>query len=593
MTYPKRTVTCGELRESDVGKSVVLNAWVANVRDLGGLVFIDARDRYGLTQIVVEPENDPDLAKRVQELKSEYVVWFKGTVRKRSNPNPKIPTGLIEIKLEDFGVINESKLPPFEITDDVELTEETRLKYRYLDLRRPSAQKFLKVRNELYQITHRYFNENGFLEIETPFLMKSTPEGARDFLTPSRINKGTFYALPQSPQIYKQLLMIAGFDKYVQITKCFRDEDLRSDRQPEFTQIDLEMSFADENDVISLLEGFFKRVWKEILGVELSVPFPRISYDDAMAKYGSDKPDARFGMELKDITDLASKSGFNAFASVAKNGGVVCAFNAENCAKYSRKKIDELTEFAKKRGAKGLAWMKYVSGEVKSPIAKFFKDDEIKRILEILEAKDGDLILFAADEKASIAQTVLGALRLEIAKEEGLLEKVADKYSFLWVVDFPLLEYDEERKRNVALHHPFTSPRDEDIPLLETEPLKAKARAYDIVVNGAEIGGGSVRIHKTDVQAKMFAALDMSEEEARDKFGFFLEALEYGTPPHAGIALGLDRIAMSLCGTENIRDVIAFPKTTKGLSLMDGAPSRVADEQLFELGIKVLDKYAK
>ncbi|MFH1050194.1 MAG: aspartate--tRNA ligase [bacterium] len=589
MVFPKRTDTCGELRKEHEKKEVILNGWVAGVRDLGGLIFIDLRDRYGIIQIVIEPENRPDLAERAKELKSEFVIWIKGKVRLRSNPNQNIPTGLIEVLLDEYSILNKSVLPPFEIDDSIELQEETRLKYRYLDLRRPSLQKNLILRNELYQIMHKYYYKNNFIEIETPFFMKSTPEGARDFLVPSRIHKGRFYALPQSPQLYKQILMISGFDRYVQIAKCFRDEDLRADRQPEFTQIDVEMSFINEEDIIKMTEGFFKVLWKETLGIDIQIPFQRMSYKDAMEKYGSDKPDLRFEMKLKDISDIVANCEFKVFTDAVNNGGAVAVLNVKGCAEtYSRKKIDELTEFAKKYGAKGLAWMKLADGQINSPIAKFFKKEELDSIIERTNAKDGDLLLFGSDIWTT-CYTVLGALRLEIAKQTGLIEKAKDKFAFLWVVDFPLFEYDEETKRYIAMHHPFTSPKPEDMQFIDTEPGKVRARAYDIVVNGAEVGGGSIRIHDTEIQQKMFRLLGLSQEEANTKFGFLLDALKYGAPPHGGIALGLDRLVMTLAGTENIRNVIAFPKTTSGLSLMDGSPSAVDEEQLKELGISFVD----
>jgi aspartyl-tRNA synthetase len=587
MIFPKRTKNCGELRKENVGKEVILNGWVARVRDLGGLTFIDMRDRYGITQVVIEPENRPELAERAKEIKSEFVLWIKGKVRLRSNPNKNIPTGLIEVLLDDYGILNKAMLPPFEIDDNIELQEDTRLKYRYLDLRRPSMQKNMMIRNKLYQGAHKYFFENDFIEIETPFFMKSTPEGARDFLVPSRIYKGRFYALPQSPQLYKQILMISGFDRYVQIVKCFRDEDFRADRQPEFTQIDLEMSFVDEDDIMSITEGFMKTLWKEVLDIEIETPFLRMTYKDAMEKYGSDKPDLRFGMELKNISDIVKNSEFKVFSGAVENGGVVAVLNAKGCAAdYSRKKLDELTEFAKKYGAKGLAWMKMQDGQINSPIAKFFNEEELNAIKEKTGLEEGDLLLFGSD-KWTTCYTVLGALRLEIAKQTGIMEQVKDEFNFLWVVDFPLFEYDEELKRNVAMHHPFTSPNMEDIDLLDNDTGKARARAYDVVVNGAEIGGGSIRIHDNDVQQKMFKLLGLSEEEAKTKFGFLLDALKYGAPPHGGIALGLDRLVMILTKTDNIRNVIAFPKTTSGLSLMDGSPSTVDEEQLKELGLKI------
>ncbi|MCL5992470.1 MAG: aspartate--tRNA ligase [Bacteroidetes bacterium] len=588
MNFLKRTDTCGSLRKEDCDKIVILNGWVQTVRDLGGLIFIDLRDRYGITQLVIHPETQSELAERSKEIKSEFVIWAKGKVRMRENPNPNIPTGLIEILLEDFGIISKAELPPFEIVDDIGTSEEIKLKYRFLDLRRHSLQKHFIVRNDVYQVVHKYFNENNFIEVETPFLMKSTPEGARDYLVPSRIYKGRFYALPQSPQLYKQILMMAGFDRYVQIVKCFRDEDLRSDRQPEFTQVDLEMSFIERDDIISMTEGFFARLWKEILDVDVLTPFLRMSYNDAMNRFGSDKPDLRFELELTDISDLVKNSEFKVFSDTVSSGGVVKVLNAKGCAEFSRKKIDELTELAKKYGAKGIAWLKIVDGEINSPIAKFLKEDEIEEIKKLTNCENGDLLLFSSD-KWSRACTILGALRLEIARKTGIIDSVKNKFSFLWVLDFPLLEFDGESGRYAAMHHPFTSPMDEDINLLETEPGIAKAKAYDIVINGAEVGGGSIRIHSREIQEKMFKLLGLSKEEADAKFGFLLEALKYGCPPHGGIALGLDRIVMTLTGTENIRDVIAFPKTTSGLSLMDGAPSNVDEMQLKELGLKIIE----
>ncbi len=587
MNFLKRTMLCGEPRDSHIGKNVILNGWVQNVRNLGGLIFIDLRDRNGLMQLVIEPENQKELAERATELKQEYVIWAKGDIRKREKSNEKMPTGLVEMLVQDYGIINKAELPPFEILNDIETSEEIKLQYRYLDLRRPVLLNKFVVRNKVYQILHQYYYENNFLEVETPVLMKSTPEGARDFLVPSRINKGKFYALPQSPQLYKQILMISGFDRYMQIVKCFRDEDLRSDRQPEFTQVDVEMSFVDIDDVLSMTEGLIKRIWKEVLGIEIENKFKRMTYVEAMSRYGSDKPDLRYDLELKDITEVVKNCGFSVFKDNISNGGNVAVLNAKGCADFSRKKIDELTNLAKKYGAKGLAWMKFENGEINSPIAKFLQENEINEIKNIAHAENGDLLLFVSD-KWTKTYTILGALRIEIAKLSGIYEKIKNDYSFHWVTEFPLFEYDEESNRYVAMHHAFTSPMDEDVELLNTAPDKARAKAYDLVINGAELGGGSIRIHDSKVQQKIFELMNLGPEEIESKFGFFTKALKYGAPPHGGIALGLDRIIMTLCNTDNIRDVIAFPKTTSGLSLMDGCPSAVDIKQLNELSINVI-----
>ncbi|MFN3307218.1 MAG: aspartate--tRNA ligase [Candidatus Kapaibacteriota bacterium] len=586
MHFPKRTVTCGELRIPDEGKNVVLNGWVHSIRDMGGLIFIDLRDRYGITQLVISPETQPELAVRVKKLKSEFVIWAKGTVRRRENPNLKIPTGLVEVLLEDFGILNSSELPPFEISDKVDINEDNRLRYRYLDLRRPTVQKNFIIRNEIYQIIHKYFHEHKFIEIETPFLTKSTPEGARDFLVPSRLHKGKFYALPQSPQLYKQILMIAGFDRYVQIVKCFRDEDLRSDRQPEFTQIDVEMSFIDREDIISITEGLIVRLWQEILNISIEHPFPRLSYHDAMVKYGSDKPDLRYELEIFTLTEHLQGTNFRVFEDAINTGKVIAGVNAKGCANFSRKQIDELVEIAQKYGGKGLIWIKSTDGTLNSPIAKFLSETELETIKTHSKLENGDLLLIVVDEWEK-CYSILGVLRREIAKRNGTLERVRDKFSFLWVVDFPMFEYDSEESRLVAKHHPFTSPIDEDLSILETEPLKVRAKAYDIVVNGEEIGGGSLRNYKYEIQERIFRLLKLSADDINHKFGFLLEALKYGAPPHGGIAIGLDRLVMTLTGTDNIRDVIAFPKTTSGLALMENCPSTVDDKQLSELGISI------
>lgn len=587
MNFLKRTAKCGELNESYVGKELVLNGWVNIKRDLGSLVFIDLRDRYGISQIVIECENNPETAKISLDVKSEYVIAVRGVVRKRENPNPNIPTGMIEVLVSELQIINKAELPPFEIAGENESSEELRLKYRYLDLRRNKIQSKMLLRNEVYKITHDYYYDNGFVEVETPVLMKSTPEGARDFLVPSRINKGKFYALPQSPQIFKQILMISGYDRYMQIVKCFRDEDLRSDRQPEFTQIDIEMSFINQDEIIEVNENFVKTLWKKVLGYEVQTPFSRLSYKDAMSRFGSDKPDQRFEMELVSIKDIVLNSEFAVFKGVIEKNGDIIALNAKNCAGYSRKQIDDLTEYAKKYGAKGLAWIKKQDGEIKSPIAKFLSESEMNAIIEKTKLEENDLVLISSDSWTK-ACTIQGAIRLKIAKDEGILDKLKDVFHFSWVVDFPLFEKDEETGAIYSMHHPFTSPHPDDLDLLEKDHSQARALAHDMVINGHEVGGGSIRIHDSQVQSKMFSLLGLTDEDANDKFGFLLDALKYGAPPHGGIAFGLDRLVMLLGGTDNIRDVIAFPKTTSGLSLMDGSPSLVDNTQLAELGVQLL-----
>ncbi|MEW9083147.1 aspartate--tRNA ligase [Caldanaerobacter subterraneus] len=582
----KRTHMCGELTVDDVGKSVVVMGWVNSRRDHGGLVFIDLRDRTGIVQIVFSEQVSKEVFEKVQSVRSEYVLAVEGEVVKRlpENVNPKIPTGEIEIYAKNLKILSKSETPPFPIEDRSNVSEAVRLKYRYLDLRRPSMQRNLITRFKLTQAVREFLNDNGFIEIETPMLIKSTPEGARDYLVPSRIYPGKFYALPQSPQIFKQLLMIAGFDRYYQIARCLRDEDLRADRQPEFTQIDIEMSFVEVEDVLDINERMIKHVFKKVLDVDLDIPFRRLTYQEAMERFGTDKPDLRFGMELKDLSDILRESEFNVFKNALKNGGSIRGINVKGAASMTRKQLDELVEFAKNFGAKGLLWMQVLEGEVKSPATKFLTEGELNKILERLEAEVGDLLLIVADKDEVVFDT-LGRLRVEMAKRFNLIDE--SKYEFVWVVDFPLLEYDEEEKRYVAKHHPFTSPKDEDIDLLEKEPLKVKAKLYDIILNGIEIGGGGIRISDTELQKRMFKVLGFSEEEAWKEFGFLMEAFKYGAPPHGGIAYGLDRLAMIMTGSDTIRDVIAFPKTQNAVCLMSDAPSRVSEKQLKELHIKM------
>jgi aspartyl-tRNA synthetase len=590
MNFKRRTHTCGELKAANAGEKVVLNGWVDRRRDLGGVIFIGLRDRYGVTQVVFEPEHNQEAHQFGKELRNEFVISVEGTVRKRPKDqvNKEMTTGEVDIIVNKLVILNEAETPPFSIKDEVDAFEDLRLKYRYLDLRRPVLQKTLLLRHRMYQLVRKYFDKNSFVEVETPVLMKSTPEGARDYLVPSRLHKRKFYALPQSPQTYKQLLMVSGFDRYFQIVKCFRDEDQRADRQPEFTQIDVEMSFVDIDDVLEIVEGLMEVLFKDIWNLELQLPIPRFTFDDALERYGSDKPDLRFGLELKTLNSVFENSEFKIFKDSLNSGGIVSALVAPGCAGYSRNQIDNLTAYVKKLGAKGLVWMKANEGGIDSPIAKFLVDDEKQNIIKYLNAKPGDLILILAGKRLETLNQI-GGLRLEMAKRLDLIKPDSEP-KLLWITDFPLLEWDEETKRFYAMHHPFTSPRTEDVELLDSDPGKVKARAYDLVLNGNEIAGGSIRIHNSELQAKMFKALGISKEEAEKKFGFLMNAFKYGAPPHGGIAFGFDRMVMIFAGETSIRDTIAFPKTTSAISLMDDSPSEVSEEQLKELHIKLIEK---
>jgi len=580
----KRSIYCGTLRAEQVDQSVTLFGWVQRRRDLGQLIFVTLRDREGLVQVVFDPDADTDLHEKAKAIRPEYVLGVKGLVRRRpaGQDNKDMPTGEVEIVATELKILNEAATPPIVIEDNEEISEDVRLKWRFLDLRRPSAQRILRMRHQVYQITREYLSGQGFIEVETPMLTKSTPEGARDYIVPSRVHPGEFYALPQSPQIFKQLLMISGFDRYFQIVKCFRDEDLRADRQPEFTQIDIETSFLSQDELLPIMEGMIADVLAKTIGVKVELPLPRMPFAEAMARYGSDKPDTRFGVELTDLSDLVAQCGFGVFKDTVDAGGSVRALCASGA--FSRKQTDDLTELVKVFGAKGLVSLKVTAEGLTGGIVKFLTEEEKQAILARMGGKDGDTIFVVADTNRVVFDA-LGALRLRLGKDLGLIDE--SKHALLWVVDFPLLEWNEEDKRFYAMHHPFTSPKDEDVELLDTDPGRVRANAYDMVWNGSEIGGGSIRIHRAELQAKMFAALGIGEEEAKNKFGFLLSALSYGTPPHGGLAFGLDRIIMLLTGAPSIRDVIAFPKTAKAACLMSDTPSAVSPAQLEELHIRL------
>lgn len=584
----KRNIMCGDARESHIGQKVTVMGWVQRNRNLGGLQFIDLRDREGILQVVFNDDLGEEILEKAKSIRPEYCIAVTGEIVKRESVNPNMPTGMVELKAEELKILSESDTPPIYIKEDLDAAESIRLKYRYLDLRRPDMQNIFKIRHKTTKAIRDYLDQNGFLEMETPILTKSTPEGARDYLVPSRNYPGMFYALPQSPQLFKQLLMVSGFDRYFQIVKCFRDEDLRANRQPEFTQVDLEMSFVEQDDVMDLNEGLIKHVFKEVLGVDVKTPIKRMTFKDAMEKYGSDKPDLRFGMEITNLSDVVKECGFKVFTDAVANGGSVRGLCLEGGASMGRKDIDRLGEFVKTFKAKGLAWIQLKEEGVKSPIAKFFSEEELNKIIETMGAKTGDLILIVAD-KNSVVLKALGELRLELSRKFDLV-KDKSEFNFTWITEFDLLEYDEEEGRYFAAHHPFTMPMDEDIQYLDTDPGRVRAKAYDLVLNGEELGGGSIRIHDTKLQEKMFEVLGFTQESAWERFGFLLEAFKFGPPPHGGLAFGLDRMIMFLAGTENIKDVITFPKNQNAFCYLTEAPNIVDEEQLKELGIETIKK---
>ncbi len=587
----KRTHYCGTLTKNEIDKEVVVCGWVQRQRDLGALIFVDLRDRTGIVQLAFDDNTDRQIFEKAFVLRSEFVVMAKGKVRMRSSINTEIPTGEIEIEVDTLKILGESKTPPFEIVENSNAKEDLRLKYRYLDLRRSDLQKNILTRHKIAKVTRDYFDENGFIELETPTLIKSTPEGARDYLVPSRIHKGSFFALPQSPQMYKQLLMLSGFDRYMQLARCYRDEDLRADRQPEFTQIDLEMSFVERDDIFAIAEGYVKRLFNEVLGVDITTPLPRMRYDDALNDYGSDKPDTRFDMKIKDLSDIVENCAFGVFADTVKSGGTVRAITAKNAVNiYTRKEIDKLTEEAKGIGAKGLAFVRWIEDTPTCSFSKFMTDDEMAAILNRTGAEKGDVVFIVADKK-NLALSVLGALRLTVAKRLDIIPQ--NQYNFLWITEFPFFEYNEETNNWDAMHHPFTSPLDECIPYLESAPEKVYANAYDLVLNGVELSSGSIRITDPDLQAQMFRALGLSDEEAEQKFGFLTGAFRYGAPPHGGMGIGLDRLCMIMTGSDSLRDVIAFPKVATSAELMSGAPGTVDDAQLRDLAICITTEKEK